>query len=484
MKIRPRVICIFCLVCFAALVCARAQRSIQAHSSSPDIENFSPELIRQLEVIKTAALRDDYAYQRLAHMTENIGPRPSGSPAAKAAVEYVAKEMRDLGLEVHLEEVKVPHWIRGLESAELVDGPGFVPGTRHKIILTSLSGSTSTGPEGITAEVVVVDNFDQLKSLGRDAVTGKIILFNAKFDEQKARAGLGFIAYREVVGYRETGPTQAAQVGAAAVLVRSIGNANYRLAHAGFSEPAGIPAASVCAEDADLISHLAEQGALRIHLTLTPQRLPDETSYNVIADLKGSEHPEQIVIVSGHLDSWDLGTGALDDGAGVVVAMETAQVLQQLHLQPGRTLRVVTWMDEEIDDTGSQEYVKDHQGDLIHHIAAIESDTGAAHPLGFALRMNTSAAAALKPIQSVLASIGATVFEQTSRVPGSTDIAPMAERGVPIIGMLQDMRTYYGYHHSAADTLDKVVPFELRDNAAAIAVMAFALTNMKNALPR
>ena len=202
-----RCLCVtFGLIFFTASLYTQAQQSPSVNSG-----NFSPELIRQLESIKTAALSDDYAYQRLSHLTENIGPRSSGSPAAKAAVEYVAAQLRDLGLDVQLERVTVPHWVRGLESAELVDGPGFSEGTQHKIILTALSGSTSTGPDGINAELVVVDNFDQLNALGRDRVAGKIVLFNAKFDDQAAEAGMGFNAYREVVSYRESGPTQAAQ---------------------------------------------------------------------------------------------------------------------------------------------------------------------------------------------------------------------------------------------------------------------------------
>jgi carboxypeptidase Q len=269
-----------------------------------------------------------------------------------------------------------------------------------------------------------------------------------------------------------------------AALVRSIGGAEYRLPHTGDSEAARIPAASITAEDADLIAHLAAQGPVRMHLTLTPKKEPDETSYNVIGDLRGTEHPEQIVIVSGHLDSWDLGTGALDDGAGVVMAMETAQLLQQLHLRPKRTLRVIAWMDEETDGAGSSRYKQEHRSEFPNHVAAIESDAGAAHPFGFFTRMSGPAAEALRPVRSVLISTGITTFQESLHPPGITDIAPMAEEGVPILGLMQGSRTYYDYHHTAADTLDKVVPSELRENAAAMAIMAFALTNMKDPLPR
>jgi Zn-dependent M28 family amino/carboxypeptidase len=295
----------------------------------------------------------------------------------------------------------------------------MVPGTTQKIVVTALGGSTSTPPDGLTAEVVSVNTFDELTALGRDRVAGKIVLFNEIFDKEKAAAGLAFAAYGEAVRYRGAGPKAAADLGAVAALVRSVGGADYRLPHTGFSLPAGLPAAAVTAEDAELIVHLAGQGKVRMHLTLTPQKLPDETGYNVIADLKGSEHPEQTVIVSGHLDSWDLGTGAIDDGAGVVIAMETAEILQRLRLRPARTLRVIAWMDEETGGSGSKAYTAEYSADFPRCIAAIESDSGAAHPLGFNVKSVPAAIEALRPVQSVLQSVGATVFQPTSYPPGA-----------------------------------------------------------------
>jgi Zn-dependent M28 family amino/carboxypeptidase len=446
-------------------------------------QNFPPLLLQQLSAIKAAALNDDYAYRQLTHLTENIGPRPTGSPQARAAAEYVADELRKLGLDVRLQQVIVPHWVRGAETAALVEYPGMVPNTTQKIILTALGGSSSTPADGLTAEVITVDTFDELQALGRNKVAGKIVLFNEPFDKQKSGAGLAFAAYSEAVRYRAAGPKAAADLGAVAALVRSVSSADYRLPHTGFSLPAGIPAAAVTGEDADLIVHLAGEGRVRMHLTLTPQKLPDETGYNVIADLKGADHPEQIVIVSGHLDSWDLGTGAIDDGAGVVIAMQTAEVLQRLHLRPARTLRVIAWMDEETGGTGSRAYATEYINDFARHVAAIESDSGAAHPLGFDVKASAAAIEALRPIQSVLQSIGATFFQPTTYSPGA-DISPLSDAGVPSFGVMQDGRTYFNYHHSAADTLDKVVPSELRENAAAMAVLAYALTNMKEPLPR
>jgi Zn-dependent M28 family amino/carboxypeptidase len=452
-------------------------------TTAADQQNFPPLLLQQLSAIKAAALNDDYAYRQLTHLTENIGPRATGSPQAQAAAEYVAAELRQLGLEVRLQPVTVPHWVRGAETAALVEYPGMVPGTTQKIVLTALGGSSSTPADGLTADVVTVNTFDELTALGHDKVAGKIVLFNELFDKQKAAAGFAFASYGEAVRYRAAGPKAAADLGAVAALVRSVGNADYRLPHTGFSLPAGIPAGAVTAEDADLIVYLAAQGKVRMHLTLTPQKLPDETSYNVIADLKGSEHPEQIVVVSGHLDSWDLGTGAIDDGAGVVIAMETAEILQRFHLRPARTLRVIAWMDEETGGSGSRAYTAEYSADFPHHIAAIESDSGAAHPLGFDIKAIPAAIDALHPVQSVLQSVGATVLQPTTYPPGA-DITAMAEAGVPAFGLRQDGRTYFNYHHTAADTLDKVVPAELKENAAAMAVMAYALANMKEPLPR
>lgn len=455
----------------------------QPQTTLAEQENFPPQLLDELNAIKAAALSDDYAYRQVAHLTENIGARPSGSLQAKAAVEYVAEELRKLGLDVHLEEVKVPHWVRGAETAQLIEYPGQAAGATQKIVLTALGGSSSTPADGIMADVVVVNNFDELKALGHDKVSGKIVLFNELFDKRKAAGGMAFAAYGEAVRYRGAGPRAAAELGAVAALVRSVGSADFRLPHTGFSYAAGIPAGAVTAEDAQLIADLAAEGKVRMHLTLTPEKLPDATSYNVIADLKGSEHPEQYVVVSGHLDSWDLGTGAIDDGAGVVVAMEAAEILQKLHLRPRRTLRVIAWMDEENGGSGSQAYTKDYSAEFIRTVAAIESDSGAAHPLGFDARMTPAAAELLRPALNVLQSIGANVLQPTSYPPGA-DISPMSESGVPALGILQDGRTYFHYHHTAADTLDKIVPSELRENAAAMAVMGYALASMKNPLPR
>ena len=319
---------------------------------------FSAQTLAELKRLQQAALSSDYAYRQVAHLTNNIGPRLTGSAQAAKAIEYVAAELKALGCEVRLEKVMVPHWVRGEETAALVQFPGQAEGTTQKIVLCALGGSIATPADGITAQVVVVKNFDELKSLGRDKVAGKIVLFDYPFDKQMAAEGHGGEAYGEAVVYRSDGASAAARLGAVAALIRSVGNADYRLPHTGQMNYAAdapkIPAGAVTAEDADLIASLVRQSPVQMRLTLTPQQLPDVESYNVIGDIKGSEHPEQVVIVSGHLDSWDLGTGAIDDGAGVAVSMETANLVRKLHLKPKRTIRVIAWMNEENGLMGSK----------------------------------------------------------------------------------------------------------------------------------
>jgi carboxypeptidase Q len=458
-------------------------RSRPSHDTGKQGPSVSLQLAGDLATLRDAALADDYAYQQVAHLTENIGPRPSGSPQAQQAAQYVADELRKLGLEVRLEEVKVPHWLRGAETAELVEFPGQTLKTSQKIVVTALGGSTSTSTDGLTAEVVVVHNFEQLSALGHGKVAGKIVLFDVPFDTKKAAAGFALDAYGEAVVYRGAGAKAAADLGAVASLVRSVGGANFRLPHTGYSVPAGIPAGAVADEDADLITHLTAEGTVRMHLVLTPQSLPDTTGYNVVADVRGSEHPEQVVVVSGHLDSWDLGTGAIDDAAGVAIAMETAQLLQQLHLHPKRTVRVIAWMDEENGGRGRDAYTARHSGEFANHIAAIESDLGAAHPLGFNAKMSPQSIEFLKPVEDILQSFGANLIKSTQFPPGA-DISAMSKEGIPTLGVMQDGRTYFNYHHTAADTLDKIVPRELRENAAAMAVMGYALASTEQPLPR
>jgi hypothetical protein len=447
---------------------------------------WTPDQLSVMERLRDAAVKDPYAFNQLRHLTDNIGPRISGSPQAGQAVEYVAAEMRALGAEVTLEKAMVPHWVRGLETAEVVAWPGQTPGTTQKVVLTALGGSVATPAEGLTAEVVVVDDWKQLSALPPGSVKGKILLFNHKFDKELAAQGNGLDAYVCGVVYRGAGPIAAGGLGAAAVLVRSVGGADYRLPHTGMTAYANgvpkIPAAAVTAEDADLLKDLASQGPVKLHLTLTPQTLPDAESYNVIADWKGTEHPEQVVIVSGHLDSWDLGTGAIDDGAGVVVSMQVIHVLHDLGIHPRRTVRFIAWMSEEEGSEGAAQYMVDHKDEFANHIGAIESDLGCDHPTGIFYAGKPALGPWLRPVAQVLNAIGA---ETNVAAPETgEDIAGLTEKGVPSFAPVQDNRFYFNYHHTAADTFDKVDAKHLNENAAVMTVLAYALADSAEPAPR
>lgn len=483
-----RIVLVSTLLVFSICTCSVAQQPKPAFGQVPEEsqsakQSFPPQLRNELAQIRDAAMQDDYAYQQLEYITDSIGPRPQGSPQADAAAHYVADQMRKLGLDVHLEPVPVRQFLRGTDTAQLVEYPGQVPGTTQKIFVTALLGNSPTSDSGITADVVVVNSFDELNRLGHDGVAGKIVLFNVVYDHRKALAGQSGAAYEEAVKYRFSGALEASRLGAAGSLVRSTDDGAYRLVHTGASAVTPIPAGAITAEDAGLIARLAARGRVRIHLTLTTRLGPPAQSYNVVADIKGSEHPEQVVIVSGHLDSWDLATGAIDDGAGVVMAMETAELLHKLNLRPKRTIRVVAWMNEEMGEEGRETYEKDYAVDTANHFAAIESDVGAEHPLGFRAMINAAAVEQLEPVRTALAPIGADLIQRVDESP-ETDIELLAQKGVPAFGVWQNALTYFTYHHSPADTLDKVVPEELRENAACMAVMAYALADMDQPLAK
>ena len=460
----------------------------EAQSATPTATPivFSPQTLADLKRLQQAALNSDYAYRQVAHLANNIGPRLSGSVQAAKAVEYVANELKAIGCQVQLEKVMVPHWVRGEETATLVQFPGQAENTTQKILLCALGPSVATPPEGIAAEVIAAKNFDELKALPREKVASKIVLFNYPFDKQMAAEGRGGEAYGEAVVYRGDGPSAAARQGAVACLVRSVGSADYRLPHTGYTKYADdapkIPAAAITAEDAELIVDLARQGPVRMKLVLTPQQLPDVESANVIGDIKGTEHPEQIVIVSGHLDSWDLATGATDDGAGVAVSMEAANLIQKLHLKPKRTIRVIAWMNEENGLRGSKQYAKNHEKEWSNHFAVMETDGGAGHPLGLNVKGKPEIKKMLAPVLATLQESGAGGTNFVEHV--GADIEPMEKANIPAFSPIQDSRFYFNYHHTAADTLDKIMPKELGENSAVVAVAAYALANLEQPLPR
>jgi carboxypeptidase Q len=447
---------------------------------------WTPAQLATMARIRDAAIADPYALDELRHLTDNIGPRLSGSPQAQQAVDYVAAEMKALGAEVTLEKTPVPHWVRGVETGTLLEWKGMAPGTQQKIVLTALGGSVATPADGLTAEVAVVNNWADLKALPPGAVKGKILLFNKKFDKQLAAQQGGIYAYGDAVQYRAASPIAGATAGAAAVLVRSVGGADYRIPHTGMTMYVPgvdkIPAAAVTAEDADLLANLTSQGPVKMRLTLTPQALPDAPSYNVIADWKGTEHPEQMVVVSGHLDSWDLGTGAIDDGAGVVVSMQAIHLLQKLGIHPKRTVRFIAWMSEEEGSEGAATFMQEHGKDMANYIGALESDLGAGHPDGVLYAGKPELGPWLQPVAEVLEPIGAQTFRSSPET--GEDINGMTEKGVPSFAPSQDGRYYFNYHHTPADTFDKVNPRELAENAAVMTVVAYALADSDAPAPR
>lgn len=455
-------------------------------SPSPTPAIFSAQTISELKQLQQAALASDYAFRQTAYLSNNIGPRLSGSAQEKRAIEYVTAELKALGLDVRLEKAMVPHWVRGEETASLITFPGQAPNTTQKIVLTALGGSVATPLEGLTAEVVVVKDFDELQALGAEKVKGRIVLFNHAFDKAMAAQGRAGDAYGQAVVYRGNAPSAAARLGAVASLIRSVGSADFRLPHTGQTRYADdapkIPAGAIAAEDADLVAYLAPQGPVRMRLVLTPQELPDVESFNVIGDLKGSANPEQVVIVSGHLDSWDLGTGAIDDASGVAVSMQVANLVKQLKLRPRRTIRVIAWANEENGLRGAKAYADAHAAELANHFAAIEMDGGAGHPVGINISAKPEMKALLKPIASVLESSGAGALDFVEGA--GADIGPLEKAGVPGFSPMSDGRTYFHYHHTAADTLDKIVPRELAENAAVIAVLTYGLANIEQPLPR
>ena len=447
---------------------------------------WSEAQLKTMAKLRDAALDDTYALRQLRYLTDNIGPRLTGSPQAQAAIEYVCSEMRRLGADVHMERVSVPHWIRGLEAGEVVKWPGQTVGTVQKLALTALGGSPGTGANGLRAQVVVADSLEQLKAMPSEFAKGKILLLNYPFDKQLAAEGHGDVAYQQAVSYRVAAPAIGAMVGAAAVLVRSVGSADYRLPHTGqaqyTAESAHIPTAAISAEDADLLANLVQQGQVEMRLVLTCELRPNVDTYNVLADWKGTEHPEQVVIVSGHLDSWDLGTGALDDGAGIVAAMSAIELLNKLAIHPKRTVRFVAWINEESGLDGAKTYAREHTADISNHVAAIESDLGAGHPAGIYFVGNPALSEWLKPIGRVLNPIGAADIRRTTEA--ASDIGALDEGGVPGFAPEQDSRFYFNYHHTAADTFDKVNPKELNENAAVMTVLAYALADANEQVPR
>jgi len=416
-----------------------------------------------------AAVRDSSAWSRLAEMTEKFGNRLSGTPALEQTIDWVIDRMKEDGLQnVRGERAMVPVWVRGEESAQMVK-PRI-----QNLPMLGLGGSIATPPGGITADVLVVGSFSDLTAKAAQA-SGKIVLFDVPFSN-----------YGETVQYRARGAVAAAKVGAVGALVRSVTPYSQRTPHTGGmsydSTVRRIPAAAITVEDAEMIHRLVDRGErVRVKLTMSAKTLPDAPSRNVMGEIVGSEKPDEVVVFGGHIDSWDVGRGAMDDGGGVVVAWEAVRLLKRLGLKPKRTIRVVGWTNEENGGRGGQAYRDAHKTEVEKHVLAIESDGGVFKPQGFSFSGSDAALDVLKEIASLLARIDAGTIVKGG---AGADVGPIVALGVPGLGLNVDGTKYFWYHHTEADTIDKLDPNDMARCVATMAVMAYVAADMPEPLPR
>ncbi len=424
--------------------------------------------------IITVATADRGAYTKLAQLTDRIGHRLSGSPELVRAIAWAAQAMKDDGHDVRTEKVMVPHWVRGAEDASIVAPQ---PRALHVI---GLGGTVPTPKGGVTAPIVVIHDFAELDARAA-AVNGSIVLYDVPMPAWTADRGNA--GYGEAVPYRSRGPSRAAKLGAVAVLMRSVTAHSLTTLHTGAlsydPEQPKIPAAAVTVEDSALLARLAAAGPVSVRLHLESQTLPDAESANVIGELRGRDKPDEIVVLGAHLDSWDVGQGAHDDGAGCVTMMQAITVLKQLGLQPRRTIRVVLFTNEENGVRGAKAYAKEHEAELAHTVLAVESDGGGFSPRGFSVDATPQTSARvvgrLAEIAALLEPLGAA---RVVAGHSGTDVEPMLAGGVPTLGLDSNNRTYFDIHHTDADTLDKVDPAELAAAVAAIAVLAYVVADL------
>jgi hypothetical protein len=423
-----------------------------------------------------AGLRSDGAYRKLAWLTDRIGPRLSGSENLEKAVRWCVDEMKRDGLEqVRAEKVMVPHWVRGEASGRILTP------APHPMAILALGMSDGTPPQGITADVVEVSSLDELTALG-EAAKGKIVLFNKQiYPNGGAERGYG-----AAVGLRYSGAVAAAKLGAVGMLIRSLATADMRLPHTGamaYEEGSPrIPSAAIAPEDAALIHRFLVAGeTVKVNFALSCKTRPDAESANAIGEIRGSEAPDEFVVIGGHLDSWDVGTGAQDDGAGCAISMEAMRLIRSLGLRPKRTIRAVLFTNEENGLRGGTAYAETHAAELPKHVAAIESDSGGARPLGFGVSAGPGGEEIVRRLAAPLARFAA---DDVQAGGGGADISPMGPAGVPQLGLRQDTTHYFDIHHTMADTLDKVDAHDLAMNATAMAVMAWQLANLDPPLRR
>ncbi|MCG6954486.1 MAG: M20/M25/M40 family metallo-hydrolase [Gemmatimonadetes bacterium] len=426
--------------------------------------------------IIAAAMSDTVAYSRLATMTDSYGSRLSGSPGLEHAINWVLARMSDDGFaNVHGEPVMVPHWVRGEESATLVSPRPW------KLHMIGLGGSVGTPPDGITAPVLVVNSFDDLTAHAAEA-KGRIVLFDSPFPTDVPPME----GYRINVAYRGGAASAAAKVGAVAALIRSVTPYSQQTPHTGsLRYQAGvpkIPSAALTVEDAEMLHRMQDRGQpIEVTLKMQAHMLPDAPSRNVVGELRGSEKPDEVVVLGGHIDSWDVGEGAMDDAGGSFAAWEAVRLIKELGLEPRRTLRVVMWVNEENGGRGGRAYRDQHMAELPRTVAAMESDNGVFRPYGFRFQGTPAGLAVAKEIGTLLDGIGAGSVEMGD---GEADVGPTISTGVPGFALNVDDSTYFRYHHTDADMMTVIDPKDFRRCIATMAVMAYVLADMPDALPR
>ena len=418
----------------------------------------------------TAATNSDFAYRRLAELCDTFGPRFTGSTNLEAAIDWILAQMRADGFDtVRGEPVMVPRWVRGSESVELLKP------RREPLPMLGLGGSIGTPWGGITAPVFVVHSVSELTNHAREAA-GKIVVFDVPYTD-----------YGETVAIRVNGAVHAAKVGAKASLIRSITPFALRTPHTGVmayeTNVTKIPHAALAPEDTARFARWQERGITPVvRLKMSAKTLKDVPSRNVVAELRGREKPDEVIVIGGHVDSWDVGQGAQDDGGGCLAAWEAVRLMKQLGLRPRRTVRVVLWTNEETGGAGAKAYHKAHLAEMPKHVAALETDIGTFAPEGFGFTGSTKA-------NEIIRAIGGLLGQrlQAGKIvlgAGAADVAPLLQEGVPSLGMRVDRTRYFWYHHTAADTVDKVDPYDLGRCTATLAVMVYALAELEEPLPR
>ena len=456
---------------FLALLLATSFAALAFAESS--VDPLPPETRATVAALAAKGAGPTRATEWVRRLTDEVGPRLAGSSGDRAAVAWGQALLRELGFaNVRAEEVPVTAWSRGVETAEVISP------FPQKLVVTALGGSVGTPAEGIAAPVVEMKTLEALEVAVKadpDAVRGKIVFFSRR--TMKGEKGPGYGAN---VPMRSAGAAKAGPHGALAVLVRSIGTSTSRFAHTGSTNYADggprIPAAAVSNTDADLLERLLARGPVKVRLVLGCRNLPPAVSANVIGEVTGREKPDEVVVVSGHLDSWDLGTGAIDDGAGCAIAIEAARLIAESPRRPRRTIRVVLYANEENGLAGGTGYAARHAAELPKHAGAFEADSGTGAPQGFSWNAADTLEPALAAVAKLLEPLGAGALRKGGA--GGADISPMATAGVPLFGLRQETGSYFDYHHTADDTFDKIEASSLDRAAAAVAAMAYAVADL------